>query len=83
MQFINSSPGDLTPVFDAMLEKATRLCNAAFGLLWIYQDERFHAVALHGVPAEFVDYAHVPQAPHPEIGLGRVLAARTSSSTSM
>ena len=73
LQVINSSPGDLAPVFDAMLEEATRLCAADFGIFWKYDGECFHAAGLRGVPKAFAEYARAPQRPHPENALGRLL----------
>jgi GAF domain-containing protein len=50
LQVISSSPGELKPVFQAMLENATRICAAQLGFLWLADDDGFRAVALHGVP---------------------------------
>jgi GAF domain-containing protein len=66
LQVINSSPGDLAPVFNAMLEKAMRLCGASFGILRLRDGGQFHGAASRGVPAAYAEFlAHHPQQPGP------------------
>src|SRR5262245_18040313 len=56
LRVISSSPGDLEPVFEAMLANATRICEATFGVLYLYEGDAFRAVALYGAaPPSFVE----------------------------
>ena len=50
LKAISSSPGELKPVFQAMLENATRICEASFGNLLLYEGDAFKRVALHNAP---------------------------------
>jgi two-component system, NtrC family, sensor kinase len=53
---ISSSPGELEPVFQAMLENATRICDAKFGSLFRFDGEKFHFTAEVGMPLQFVEF---------------------------
>ena len=56
LQVISSSPGELEPVFRAMLANATRICGAEFGNLFLREGQTFRAAAVHGPPTSYVDW---------------------------
>ena len=76
LEVISASPGELQPVFQKMLENATRVCGANFGTMSLYDGASFRNVALYNLPSL---YAASPASqtfrPHPESGLATV--ART------
>ena len=53
LRVISSSPGDLEPVFQAMLASATRICEAKCGTLLLFEEGQLRLVAMHGAPREF------------------------------
>jgi GAF domain len=74
LRVISSSPGDLKPVFQAMLENATRICEAKFGILWLREGDGFRSIALHNVPPAYAEQRQREPVirPGPGTGLGRV-----------
>ncbi|MEA3059457.1 MAG: hypothetical protein QOE50_869, partial [Sphingomonadales bacterium] len=57
LQVISSSPGELDPVFQTMLENATRICEAAFGSMLLYEGGQFRRVAIHNPPPAYAEHA--------------------------
>jgi GAF domain-containing protein len=77
LQVISSSPGELEPVFRVMLENASRVCQADFGVLFLAEGDAFHAVAMHGAPPSFVEYRRLNPVFHPTPGTGLARMAVT------
>jgi two-component system, NtrC family, sensor kinase len=75
---ISSSPGELEPVFEAMLANAARLCEASYGALWLCEGDTFRPAALHGpLPMAFAELLRSEGLqPGPTTGLGRVAKSR-------
>jgi signal transduction histidine kinase len=77
LRVISSSPGDLKPVFQAMLDSAVRICQAKYGHMFLYDGKEFRAVGTKDLPtawAEFLEHNKIP--PHPMVPLGRALMTK-------
>ena len=81
LSVISSSPGELEPVFQAMLESATRICEARFGTLFRVEGDVLHLAAQFGTPPEFVEFQRQRGPFRPETGsqLGRVIRTKQVS----
>ena len=78
LQVISSSPGELQSVFQAMLEKAVRICDAKFGSILRWDNEAAHLVATHNAPPAFAEARRLSQNPaNPKTSFGRMIATKT------
>src|SRR5204862_286908 len=55
LRVISSSPGELEPVFQAMLANATQICEAKFGSMYLREGDAFRIVAMHNAPPAFAE----------------------------
>jgi GAF domain-containing protein len=77
LHIIARAPGDLKPVFEAMLASAMRLCEAQFGNLWLYDGNSYRVQAMRGAPPLLVEqWGKGPLRWGPNTGLGRLAATK-------
>jgi two-component system NtrC family sensor kinase len=82
LKVISSSPGNLEPVFQALLANATRICGAKFGTLYLHRGDAFYADAFHNAPPAFVeDRRNRPFHPAPDSTLGRAASTKKVAQT--
>jgi signal transduction histidine kinase len=80
LQVISSSPGELAPVFQAMLENAARVCEAKFGMLFRLEDGVMRPAAALGVPEKLQEFFRLaPRRPHPDAPIMRVARTRQTA----
>ena len=78
LRVISSAPGELEPVFQAILANATRICNAKFGNLWLCEGNNFRIAATHGAPPAYVEYLKREPVvtPEPESAMAQIASRR-------
>jgi len=79
LEIISKSPGELKPVFEAMLASAVRICGAKFGNLWLCEDNTFRVNAMYGAPPAYADFLRRNSVIHsviPGTALGRIVSER-------
>jgi GAF domain-containing protein len=82
LQVISSSPGELEPVFQAMLANAVRICEAKFGNLYLHERGALRVVASHNVPRAFAEARRRgPFRPAPGSGFGKLIRTKQTVQT--
>ena len=78
LRIISSSPGELQPVFDAILANATRICEAKFGTLRLCEQDGFRTVALYNAPPEYAEMQRQTPLlrPAPGSGFARLVSTK-------
>jgi hypothetical protein len=80
LRVISSSPGELAPVFEAMLANAVRLCEATFGSLHLHESGTLRMVASHNVPSAFAEArGSAPFQPSPGSALGKAVRTKQTA----
>src|SRR5262249_50613772 len=78
LEVISSSPGELEPVFEAILENAVRICGAKFGNLWLREGNKVRIVAIKGASQEYREFLFNEPVlePHPQSAMGRIVLSK-------